>query len=155
MRIWLKPEKMAVYGLSPQDIVNALNEQNIEAAPGKFGENSSQSFEYVIRYKGKYSEVSEYENIILRSEGNNNFLRLKDVAKVELGAFNYSIQNKTAGYPSVAMAVYQTAGSNAQEIVKEIEKFLKNHPMIFLRGLSMLFHLIPMSSWMLPSIMLS
>uniref|UniRef100_UPI003567E521 efflux RND transporter permease subunit n=1 Tax=Ancylomarina sp. TaxID=1970196 RepID=UPI003567E521 len=125
MRIWLKPEKMAVYGLSPQDVANALNEQNIEAAPGKFGENSSQSFEYVIRYKGKFSEVSEYENIILRSEGNNNFLRLKDVAKVELGAFSYSTQNKTAGYPSVAMAVYQTAGSNAQEIVKEIERVLE------------------------------
>ncbi|RZT93555.1 HAE1 family hydrophobic/amphiphilic exporter-1 [Ancylomarina subtilis] len=135
MRIWLNPEKMAVYGLSPQDIANALNEQNIEAAPGKFGENSSQSFEYVIRYKGKFSEVSEYENIILRSEGNNNFLRLKDVAKVELGAFNYSITNKTAGNPSVAMAVYQTAGSNAQQIVKDIEKVLENSSKDFPAGI--------------------
>lgn len=126
MRIWLKPDRMAVYGLSPQDVVAALNEQNIEAAPGKFGENSAQAFEYVIRYKGKFSEVEEYENIILRSEGNNNFLRLKDVAKVELGAFNYSIKNTTAGSPSVAMAVYQTSGSNAQEIITNVEELLKD-----------------------------
>ena len=125
MRIWLKPEKMAVYGVSPMDIANALSEQNIEAAPGKFGENSTETFEYVIRYKGKFSEVSEYENIILRATGNNNFLRLKDVARVELDAFNYSMSNKTEGKPSVAMAVYQTAGSDAQKIIKEVERVLE------------------------------
>jgi HAE1 family hydrophobic/amphiphilic exporter-1 len=143
MRIWLKPDKMAVYGLSPQDIVYALNEQNIEAAPGKFGENSSQSFEYVIRYKGKLSKVEEYENIILRSEGNSNFLRLKDVAKVELGAFNYSTQNKTLGYPSVALAVYQTAGSNAQQIIKDVEKVLEDAEKDFPPGIK---YVVPFNS---------
>ena len=120
MRIWLKPDKMAAFGLTPQDITNALNEQNLEAAPGKFGENSTQAFEYVIRYKGKLSTKDEYDNIILRSDGNNNFLRLKDVAKVELGAFSYNTKNITNGNPSVAVAVYQTSGSNAQEIIKDV-----------------------------------
>nr|WP_320119607.1 efflux RND transporter permease subunit [uncultured Marinifilum sp.] len=135
MRIWLKPEKMAAYGLMPQDIVTALNEQNLEASPGKFGENSNQSFEYVIRYKGKLSNVSEYENIILRSEGNSDFLRLKDVAKIELGAFSYATKNITNGYPSAAMAVYQTSGSNAQEIIQEIERTLDEAKKDFPEGI--------------------
>ncbi|WP_461633606.1 efflux RND transporter permease subunit [Labilibaculum euxinus] len=135
MRIWLKPEKMAAYGLTPQDVVSALNEQNLEASPGKFGENSSQSFEYVIRYKGKLSTKEEYDNIILRSEGNSNFLRLKDVAKVELGAFSYATNNITNGHPSVAVAVYQTSGSNAQEIIKEVERTLQSAKKNFPKGI--------------------
>lgn len=135
MRIWLKPDKMAAYGLTPQDIVAALNEQNLEASPGKFGENSRQSFEYVIRYKGKLSTEGEYENIILRSEGNSDFLRLKDVARIELGAFNYGTKNITNGYPSSAIAVYQTSGSNAQEIIKEIERTLKEAKKDFPKGI--------------------
>ncbi|WP_282013968.1 efflux RND transporter permease subunit [Marinifilum flexuosum] len=135
MRIWLKPEKMAAYGLTPQDVVAALNEQNLEAAPGKFGANSSQSFEYVIRYKGKLSTQEEYENIILRSEGNSDFLRLKDVAKVELGAFSYATKNITNGNPSVAVAVYQTSGSNAQEIIKEVERTLEKASVDFPKGI--------------------
>ncbi|PKQ66939.1 multidrug transporter AcrB [Labilibaculum manganireducens] len=134
MRIWLKPEKMAAYGLTPQDVVSALNEQNLEASPGKFGENSSQSFEYVIRYKGKLSTKEEYDNIILRSEGNSDFLRLKDVAKVELGAFSYATNNITNGHPSVAVAVYQTSGSNAQEIIKEVERTLQSAKKNFPKG---------------------
>lgn len=125
MRVWLKPDKMAVYGLTPQDVVTALNDQNLEAAPGKFGENSKQSFEYVIRYKGKLSTQEEYENIILRSEGNSDFLRLKDVARVELGAFSYVTENVTNGFPSVGIGVNQTSGSNAKEIITEIEASLK------------------------------
>jgi len=135
MRIWLKPDKMAAYGMTPQDVVAALNEQNLEASPGKFGENSRQSFEYVIRYKGKLSTEEEYENIILRSEGNSDFLRLKDVARIELGAFNYGTKNITNGYPSSAMAVYQTSGSNAQEIIKEIERTLKEAKKDFPKGI--------------------
>lgn len=135
MRIWLKPEKMASYGLVPQDIVNALEEQSIEAAPGKFGENSSQAFEYVIRYKGKLSKKEEYENIILRSEGNSNFLRLKDVAKVELGSLSYAINNLTNGLPSTTIGIYQTSGSNAQEIIKEIENTLKKEKKNFPKGM--------------------
>ncbi|RUT79162.1 efflux RND transporter permease subunit [Ancylomarina longa] len=135
MRIWLKPEKMAAYGVTPQDVVNALKEQNLEASPGKFGENSSQSFEYVIRYKGKLSTKAEYDNIILRSEGNSDFLRLKDVAKVELGAFNYSTRNITNGHPSTAIGIYQTSGSNAQEIIKEIERTLESAKKDFPKGI--------------------
>ncbi len=135
MRIWLKPEKMASYGLMPQDIVNALKEQSIEASPGKFGENSSQSFEYVIRYKGKFSKKEEYENIILRAEGNSSFLRLKDVAKVELGSLSYAVNNMTNGFPSTTIGIYQTSGSNAQEIIREIERSLKKEKKDFPKGM--------------------
>lgn len=135
MRIWLQPEKMAAYGISPQDIATALSEQNIEAAPGKFGTNSSQAFEYVIRYKGKLTTKKEYDNIIIRSDGGNSFLRLKDVAKVELGAFSYATKNITNGHPSVAIAVYQTSGSNAQQIITDIEKTLKIAKADFPKGI--------------------
>jgi len=135
MRIWLQPDKMAAFGLTPQDVVNALNDQNLEASPGKFGENSNQAFEYVIRYKGKLSTKKEYDNIILRSEGNSNFLRLKDVAKIELGAFSYATNNITNGHPSVAVAVYQTSGSNAQEIIKEVERTLESAKKDFPKGI--------------------
>ncbi|MBN2595227.1 multidrug efflux RND transporter permease subunit [Labilibaculum sp.] len=135
MRIWLKPEKMAAYGITPQDVVSALNEQNLEASPGKFGENSSQSFEYVIRYKGKLSTKTEYDDIILRSDGNSSFLRLKDVAKIELGAFDYSTRNITNGHPSAAVAIYQTSGSNAQDIIREIEKTLELAKKDFPKGI--------------------
>ena len=136
MRIWLKPEKMAAYGLMPQDVVAALDDQNLEASPGKFGENSSQAFEYVIRYKGKLSTQEEYENIILRSEGNSDFLRLKDVARIELGAFSYATKNITNGYPSAAIGVYQTSGSNAQEIIKEVERTLEEAKKDFPKGVN-------------------
>ncbi|WP_421919452.1 efflux RND transporter permease subunit [Marinifilum sp.] len=136
MRIWLKPEKMAVYGLTPQDVVNALNDQNLEASPGKFGETSGQAFEYVIRYKGKLSSQEEYENIILRSDGDSDFLRLKDVAKIELGALNYTTKNITNGKPCVAIGIYQTAGSNAQEIIQEIEQTLEKEQKNFPKGIN-------------------
>ena len=143
MRIWLKPDKMAVYGLIPQDVVAALNDQNLEAAPGKFGENSKQSFEYVIRYKGKLSTKEEYENIILKSVGSNDFLRLKDVARVELGAFSYVTENITNGFPSVAIAVSQTSGSNAKQIITEIEATLEANAENFPPGIK---YVIPFNS---------
>ena len=135
MRIWLKPGKMAAYGLVPQDVAAALSEQNIEAAPGKFGENSDQSFEYVIRYKGKLSTVEEYENIILRSEGAGNFLRLKDVASIELGAFSYAVSSITMGHPASAIGINQTAGSNAQETIEEIMSVLNEAQKDFPTGI--------------------
>src|SRR5690606_12360363 len=84
MRIWLKPDVMATYGLVPSDIRTALAEQNIEAAPGQFGEQGEQSFQHIIKYKGRLADVSEFENIVLRSAGDGQLLRLKDVARVEL-----------------------------------------------------------------------
>jgi HAE1 family hydrophobic/amphiphilic exporter-1 len=122
MRIWLKPQVMATYGLVPADVNAALAEQNIEAAPGKIGENDKQSFQYVLKYKGRLKKVSEYENIVIRSAANSQLLKLKDVARIELGALNYSVTSETNNLPSIALAVNQAAGSNAHEMVKEIEQ---------------------------------
>ncbi|TKG94269.1 multidrug efflux RND transporter permease subunit [Puteibacter caeruleilacunae] len=143
MRIWLKPEKMAAFGITPTDVVAALNEQNLEAAPGKFGENSSQSFEYVIRYKGKLSTQTEYEDIIIRSNSNSDFLRLKDVARIEMGAFSYSVKNVTNGYPSVSIGINQTAGSNAKDIITAIEAELEKQAVNFPKGIK---YTIPFNS---------
>ncbi len=122
MRIWLKPEAMAAYGLVPDDISNALAEQNIEAAPGKIGENSNQSFEYVLKYKGRLEKPEEYDNIVIKSGGNGQLLRLKDVARVELGSLTYSITSLTDGKPSIVLGIFQTAGTNAHEMINEINE---------------------------------
>ncbi|MDB5021975.1 MAG: hydrophobe/amphiphile efflux family transporter [Pedobacter sp.] len=122
MRIWLKPRVMATYGLVPADVNAALAEQNIEAAPGKIGENDKQSFQYVLKYKGRLKTAAEYENIVIRSAANGQLLKLKDIARIELGALNYSVTSETNNLPSIALAVNQSAGSNAHEMVKEIEQ---------------------------------
>ena len=124
MRIWIDPAKMASYNLSPKDIQTALQEQNVEAAPGKFGENAEGVYEYVIKYKGRLSETKDYENIIIKATGNGNFLRLKDVATVELGGFNYGTKNIAMGKQGVAVGVFQTSGSNAQDIITEVVSIL-------------------------------
>jgi HAE1 family hydrophobic/amphiphilic exporter-1 len=124
MRIWLKPDVMAAYGLVPSDITAALNDQSIEAAPGKFGDNGDQSFQYVIRYTGKLKSVDEYENIIIKAESNGNFLKLKDVARIELGAQSYSTNLTANGKPATNIAVSQTSGSNAREVIQESLKVL-------------------------------
>lgn len=118
MRIWLKPDIMATYGLVPEDIRAALAEQNIEAAPGQFGEQGLQSFQYVIKYKGRLKDVNEFENIVIRSTGDGQYLRLGDIARVELGAQAYGGNTGTNGYPSVGVSISQTAGSNAQEVIE-------------------------------------
>lgn len=117
MRIWLKPDVMASYGLIPLDINAALAEQNVEAAPGQFGEEAEQSFQYVIKYKGKLKTEEEFENIIVRSGQNGQLLRLKDVARIELGALSYASTTRTDGKPSIGVAIAQTAGSNAKEVI--------------------------------------
>ncbi|HTM91840.1 MAG TPA: efflux RND transporter permease subunit, partial [Flavisolibacter sp.] len=98
MRIWLRPDVMSSYGLIPSDISAALAEQNIEAAPGQFGEQGEQSFQYVIRYRGRLKSAEEFENIIIRAAGNGQLLRLKDVARIELGALSYASSTTTNGY---------------------------------------------------------
>lgn len=120
MRIWINPEKMAAYNISPKEIQAALNEQNVEAAPGKFGENAKGVYEYVIKYKGRLSQVADYENIVVKATGDGNFVHLKDVATVELGAFNYGSKNYGMGKEGVAIGVFQTSGSNAQEIIDQV-----------------------------------
>ena len=134
LRIWLKPDVMSQYGLIPNDITNALGEQNIEAAPGKFGENGNQSFQYVIKYKGRLSTVEEFENIVVKSQGNGQVLRLKDVARVELGALSYSSITETNGKPSVGMAISQTPGSNARDVINESKKIINAAAKDFPKG---------------------
>ena len=126
MRVWLNPEKMAAYGVVPADVSTAINSQSLEAAAGSVGENSEQTFEYVIRYSGKYDEVEEYENIVIKSVGNGQYLRLKDVADIELGALAYTAGSIYDGRPAVSMGINQTPGSNAQEIIVEIKEYLEN-----------------------------
>ncbi|WP_417238239.1 efflux RND transporter permease subunit [Bizionia sp.] len=120
MRIWLDPVKMAAYKIEPREVTQAINEQSLEAAAGSFGQNSGESFEYVVKYKGRYKEANEYEDIVIKALGNGQFLRVKDVAKVELDAFSYSSISKTNGNAAVNFGVYQTPGSNAQEIIENI-----------------------------------
>ena len=124
MRIWLQPDKMKQYGLIPSDISGVLAEQNIEAAPGSFGENSDVAFEYTLRYKGRLKKPIDYENIILTSKTTGQTLYLKDVAKVEQGAIAYSVFLKNNGHPAVLGMVQQVAGSNATEIATDVKAAL-------------------------------
>src|SRR5690554_4105269 len=135
MRIWLKPEKLASYGLEPIDISNAIREQSREAAAGSLGQNDAKAFEYVLTYSGRYDEVSEYENIVIKAMGNGEFLTLKDVADVEMDAQNYGGSAFMDGNPSVSMGVYQTPGSNAQEIIETIHSRLDEMEMNLPKGL--------------------
>lgn len=121
MRIWLDPAKMANHGLVPSDVTAAINEQSLEAAAGQLGENSGESFQYIIKYSGKYKTEQQYEDIVIKSMPNGQVLRLKDVAEIQLGSQTYGGYSELNGYPAVAMAIYQTPGSNAQEIINEIK----------------------------------
>lgn len=124
MRIWLKPDVMAQYHLMPSDVIEALNEQNIEAAPGTIGERGNQTYQYTLRYKGRLQEVSEFENIVIKADPSGNILRLKDIAKVELGRVTYGYKNKVNGHTGVTCIVFQVAGSNATTIVENITQLL-------------------------------
>lgn len=125
MRIWLRPDRLAAYNMSPQDVLNAIREQNVEAAPGRFGENTSESFEYVIKYKGKLNKGEQYENIILRANPDGSLLRLGDVARVEFGSFTYSNDTKVNGKYGIGIALYQTAGSNANDIQVAVNELMQ------------------------------
>jgi len=125
MRIWLKPDRLAAYNLSTQEVLASIKEQNLEAAPGKFGEGSKESFEYVIKYKGKLSTNEDYENIILKSNIDGSTIRLKDVARVGLGSFNYTSEAKVDKGPSTGILIYQTAGSNANDILTEVNNIIE------------------------------
>ncbi len=135
MRVWLHPERLAAYNLVPSDIISAIKDQNIEAAPGKFGENSEQSLTYTIRYKGKFTEPTQYEDIVIKALSDGRILRLKDVATVELGAFNYSVTAESKGYPGAAFSVYQMSGTNAKQIVSDIKATLEEASKSFPKGI--------------------
>jgi len=143
MRIWLKPDRLAAYNLSTQEVLNSIKDQNLEAAPGKFGESSRESFEYVIKYKGKLNQNEEYENIILKSNTDGSLIRLRDVARVEFGSFTYSASAKVDKGPSTGILIYQTAGSNANDILTEVQSIVNEASKSFPKGLKLF---IPYSS---------
>ena len=134
MRIWLKPDVMSTYSLIPADVITALSEQNLEAAPGRLGELNGQSFEYIIKYKGKLSQPTEFENIVIKADKDGNILRLKDVARVEMGALNYSIGTSAMDKPGITMAVFQAPGSNARNVIIEAKKVLDENSKMFPSG---------------------
>jgi HAE1 family hydrophobic/amphiphilic exporter-1 len=135
MRIWLKPDRLAAYGLSPQEVTAAIREQSLEAAPGRLGESSSQVFEYVLKYKGKLTQNSEYEDIIIKANSDGSVIRLKDLARVEFGSYTYSSNGKLNGDASSGVAVFQTAGTNANEILIQAEALLADFEKTLPKGM--------------------
>ncbi|KQC01799.1 efflux RND transporter permease subunit [Pedobacter sp. Hv1] len=128
MRVWLKPDRMLAHKISADEVLKALDEQSLEASPGKTGESSgkrSQAFEYVLKYPGRFSTKEGYENIILKSTPNGEILRLKDVADVEFGSSYYDLYSNLNGKPSAAIVVKQSYGSNASQVIKDIKAKLK------------------------------
>ena len=136
MRIWLKPDVMKQYNLMPSDISNVLAEQNIEAAPGKFGEESDVAYEYAMRYTGRLKTAEEFGDIVISSDRNGQTLKLKDVAKIELGGQQYSVSMRNNNQPSVMGMVQQIAGSNANEIAKQVKKELEEQAKLFPPGMT-------------------
>jgi HAE1 family hydrophobic/amphiphilic exporter-1 len=136
MRVWLNPGQMAAYHLMPQDVMAAIQDKNLEAAPGKFGESSKESFEYIIKYKGKLNQPKDYEDIVIRANPDGSMLRLKDVARVEFGAYTYGNYTRTNGKPGVNIASFQLAGSNSDEIQTAIGELMKKVKKSFPKGIN-------------------
>lgn len=134
MRIWLNPDRLTANNLSPTEVLNAIRDQNLEAAPGRFGQSSTASFEYILKHKGKLSKNADYENIILKSSPDGSAVRLKDVARVEFGAFTYSANTFVEGRPGIGIALFQTPGSNANDILIEAQKVMEKAAESFPRG---------------------
>ena len=124
MRIWLKPDVMAQYGLIPTDVSNALAEQNIEAAPGQLGERGNQTYQYTLRYKGRLQQEEEFADIVIKALPNGQILRLGDIARLELGRVTYRYSNTVNGHKSVSAIVFQMAGTNATETIENIESVI-------------------------------
>lgn len=132
MRLWLQPDKMASYNVQPSDVATALNAQNFNAAPGKIGDNGNQTFQYDLTYQGTLTELAQFENIVIKTIGNGQYLYLKDIARIELGTQTYTSATTINGRPAVAIGVSQTPGSNAQEVILGAQKVMadaaKNFP---------------------------
>ncbi|MFD2574498.1 efflux RND transporter permease subunit [Spirosoma soli] len=139
MRVWLKPDVMAIYGITSDDVSKALTQQNVDAAPGKFGENDNQAFQYVIRYSGRLQSTDQFGNIIIKSTGNGQFLRLKDIARVELGSQTYSSFTTTNGKQSVGIAISQTPGSNASDVINNSKKVIEQAAQSFPPGIHFVY----------------
>jgi HAE1 family hydrophobic/amphiphilic exporter-1 len=134
MRVWLRPAQMAAYGLTPQEVSAAIQSQNLEAAPGAFGLMSSEPMQYIMKYRGKFERPEDYENIVVRANPDGSLLRLKDIARIEFGAYNYTVNTKSNGKPAVVMAVYQAPGSNANKVETELRKVLEKAARSFPSG---------------------
>lgn len=132
LRVWLNPAKMASYNLTPKEVMGAIQDKNLEAAPGRFGEGSKEAFEYVIKYKGKLNNPAEYENIIIHSNSDGSVLRLKDVARIELGSYTYASSTRIDGKSGLNIGIFQLPGSNSSDVqiaIKEMmEKASKDFP---------------------------
>jgi HAE1 family hydrophobic/amphiphilic exporter-1 len=140
MRVWLDPAKLAAYGVTPTDVTTAINEQSREAAAGSLGQNSGSAFEYIIKYVGKFSDKEQYDNIIIKALPDGQNLMLKDVAKVELGGLSYSGVGENGDNPSISMGIFQTPGSNAQEIIENIKAQLKANESSYPEGVKYTFN---------------
>lgn len=138
MRIWLKPDRMLAYKISADEVMESLSNQSLEASPGKTGESSgkrSQAFEYVLKYKGRYTTKEGYENIVVRSNPDGELLRLKDVADVEFGSSMYDIYSSIDGKPSAAITIKQSYGSNASQVIKDVKAKLEDLKKSFPKGM--------------------
>jgi HAE1 family hydrophobic/amphiphilic exporter-1 len=135
MRVWLNPDRLTANNLSTKEVLQAINDQNLEAAPGRFGQSSTASFEYVLKYKGKLQKNEDYENIILKSSLDGSVVRLKDVARVEFGSFAYSANTNILGKPGIGIALFQTAGSNANDILTAAEEVMQKASRDFPKGI--------------------
>jgi len=125
MRVWLNPAQLASYGLTPAEVMAAIQDKNLEAAPGRLGESSQESFEYIIKYQGKRNKPQDYENMIIRANADGSMLRLKDVARVEFGSTTYNSSVRVSGKPGMNVAIFQSAGSNANEVQIAVSKAMK------------------------------
>lgn len=134
MRVWLNPTKMATYKVTPNEVMKAIQDKSLEAAPGKFGERSKEVFEYVIKYKGKLTKPEQYENIAVRSNADGSILRIKDVARIELGAYSYNSLTRLNGKKGVVIGIIQLAGSNSNDIQVAINKLMAKASKDFPKG---------------------
>jgi len=135
MRLWLNPEKLALYNLVPKDVLDAIKDQNFEIAPGKFGETSDEAFETVIKHKGRLSEPEAFQNIVIKTNKDGSVLYLRDIARVEFGATNLSSDNKVNGFPGLTLNLTQTSGSNAHDIDIGVRKVLEEQAKTFPKGI--------------------
>lgn len=135
MRIWLKPEQLSAYNVTPTEVMNAIRDQSLEAAPGKFGEGTNEPLSYVINYQGKFNKPEQFEKIVIRAAADGSVLYLKDLARIELGSANYTTDNKVNGKDAVTMAIFQTNGSNANQIQTSIQQVMDNASKTFPKGI--------------------
>lgn len=136
MRIWLNPEKLALYGLTPRDVYNQVRDQSFEAAPGKFGENSDEVFEIVLKHSGRFDEPEEYEDLVIKTEKDGLQLHLRDIARIEFGATNYASRNRLDGRPAVTIDIVQQNGANAVEIDQKVRDVLERQARLFPEGIN-------------------